>query len=232
MSWEGAEDRQKQQAAGGKFFKLADDGDRARFVLLSEPEEVEKNGQNGPYVQFVVQIFTLAVGAADDERWVGKAQQWDMGASAFKALLATKRAVGLRKLYGSELVVVRSGEARSMQTSYTIQVDGPVSSDALDAISDAGLALFVPAGSAPAVPPRKPAAPVAAPAKVAPTCAALEGGLKLATSLPELRAAFEAAWADADGFEAVQGELQAVYLACKAALEAPVAKPAKRAPAF
>lgn len=236
MSWEGAEDRARQQAAGGKYFKLSGDGDRARIVLLSEPEEVEKDGANGAYTSFVVQVWTVSIGPADEEKAVGKAQQWDMGSSAFKGLLAVKRAIGLRKLYGCQLVVVRSGEARSMQTSYSFTPDGPIGIDVEGDIADAGLSLFAVAGPAPAAPAPAAARRAPVPAKAAPTCSALEGGLKLATSLPELRQAFEAAWADADGYDTVQTELQAVYLACKAALEAPAAKPAaaaaKRAPAF
>lgn len=123
-----------------------------------------------------------------------------------------------------------------MQTSYSFTPDGPIGLEVEGDIADAGLTLFrveAPA-SAPARRPVPADAPAPAARKPAPTCAALEGGLKLAMSLQELRAAFEAAWSDADGFEAVQAELQVVYLACKASLEKPAAAAAvaKRAPAF
>jgi hypothetical protein len=214
MGWDQSEERQRQKASGGKYFKLQGDGDTARIVLLSEPQEVEKNGQNGPYVVFSIEIWNVEA---------CRAQTWDMSSSPFKGLLGLKKAIGLVKLYNRELVVVRSGEAGSMQVSYTFTPDEPIQADTLEAMADAGCAPFEVAGAV------KPAS-----RKPAPTVAGLEGALRLATSLPELRVAFEAAWAEADGHEAVQSGLQVVYQTCKAALEKPAATAAaaKRAPAF
>ncbi|MBM5812992.1 MAG: hypothetical protein FJ191_13690 [Gammaproteobacteria bacterium] len=234
MSWEGSEDRARQQAAGGKYFKLVSDGDRARIVLLSEPEEVEKDGANGPYTAFVVAVFTISIGQAGEERPVLKVQQWDMGASAFKGLLACKRSIGLKRLNASELIVLRTGEARSMQTSYTVTPDGGLDGSTVDAMVQCGVA---PVGGWPASASASKPAPVPAPAAskagaASVTVATLEGAMRLSTSAGELREAFEAAWSEADGLDAVQAGLQAVYVECKAQLEAAAAPKPKRAPMF
>lgn len=216
MSWETAEENAKQRANLGRYFKLSDDGDQARLVLLTEPDEQEKEGSNGPYTVYSVDVWNVEG---------QKRQTWDMGSSQFKSLLGMKRALGLAKLYGSELIVVRNGKKGDTQTSYTWTADGRISQDTLEAMAEAGVAPSV-QQPAPA-----PAARAAAPAaKRAPTAAQLEGGLVLATTLPELRQAFEQAWQDADGHEDVQAGLQARYEDCKAKLAAPA--PAKRAPSF
>lgn len=215
MGWDSSEQRAAKSANTGKWFKLADDGEQARVVLLSEPDEVEKEGKTGPYVSFSVDLWNVET---------RKRQTWEMGSSAFRGLVGLKKAVGLGKLYSRELIVIRQGKAGDPQTAYTWTPDGKVEEDTLDAMAGANC-YPLQVGGAPAP------APAPAARKAAPTASALEGGMVLATTLPELRSAFETAWADAVDFETVQAELQVRYMECKAALDKPVAA-AKRAPAF
>ena len=222
MSWETSEENAKQRANLGRYFKLADDGDQARLVLLTEPDEQEKDGSNGPYTVYTVDVWNVD-GA--------KRQTWDMGSSQFKSLLGMKRALGLAKLYGSELIVVRNGRKGDTQTTYTWTADGRISQDTLEAMAEAGVTPSVQQGG----PAPRAAAPTTARLTIGAVnyAAQLEGGMVLATTLPELRAAFEQAWADSDGHDDVQAVLQQVYEATKAKLTAPApAAPVKRAPSF
>lgn len=217
MSWESSEETAKAKAAGGKYFKLADDGDQARIVLLTEPQEQEKEGSSGSYTVYTVDIWNVDA---------GRVQTWDMGPSQFKSLLGIKRMLGIAKLYAHELIVLRNGKKGDTQVSYTWTADGKLTSDTVQAMAAVGISATGTAEQFETA--RK---PVDVPFHDAPTVASLEGGIVLATSLPELRAAFEKAWADADGHDAVQSALQARYESCKAALSKPVAAQ-KRAPAF
>lgn len=225
MSWETSEENQKQRANLGKYFKLADDGDQARIVLLTEPDEQEKEGNNGAYT-----VYTIDVWNVDGT----KVQTWDMGSAQFKSLLGMKRMLGLPKLYGGELIVARNGKKGDTSVTYAWTIDGPITAATLEAMHLQGVTPARIAGGA--VPAGRPApAPVDRPFHAVPVAANLEGGMVLATNLTELRTAFENAWAEADGFEAVQVQLQARYEACKAELSKPAAAPAasqKRAPAF
>jgi hypothetical protein len=92
MSWESSEETAKQKANLGRYFKLQDDGDLARLVLLTEPDEQEKEGSTGPFT-----VYSLDVWNVDGS----KRQTWDMGSSQFKSLLGMKRALGLAKLYSA-----------------------------------------------------------------------------------------------------------------------------------
>lgn len=222
MSWESSEENAKARANLGRYFKLQDDGDQARLVLLTEPDEIEKDGSNGPFT-----VYSLDVWNVDG----GKRQTWDMGSSQFKSLLGMKRALGLAKLYSHELIVVRNGRKGDTGTTYTWTADGKITEDTLAMMADEGVEPAVKIGA----PAGKPApAPAAKPAaKRGPTVQSLEGGLVLAGTLDELRQAFEQAWADAEGYDDVQSGLQAVYEKCKADLSTPApAAPKKRAPSF
>lgn len=222
MSWESSEENAKQRANLGRYFKLSDDGDQARLVLLTEPDEQEKEGSNGPYTVYSVDVWNVD-GC--------KLQTWDMGSAQFKSLLGMKRALGLARLYASELIVVRNGRKGDTSTTYTWTADGAITQDTLDAMADKGVAPSRQSGGATtsSSSTSKPAQRQAS--KTAPTAQQLEGGMVLATSLDELRQAFEQAWQDADGHGEVQAELQATYYNCKSKLEQPP-KTAKRAPAF
>lgn len=222
MSWETSEENQKERANLGKYFKLADDGDQARIVLLTEPDEQEKEGSNGAYT-----VYTLDVWNVDG----GKVQTWDMGSAQFKSLLGMKRMLGLPKLYGGELIVARNGKKGDTSVIYAWTIDGPITPATVDAMSVVGVKPARMDGLQPA----RTAAPIDKPFHDEPSVEKLEGGMVLATSLTELRSAFEQAWAAADGFDAVQGKLQVRYESCKAELSKPAAPPAatqKRAPAF
>lgn len=219
MSWETSEENQKQRANLGKYFKLADDGDQARIVLLTEPDEQEKEGSNGAYT-----VYTLDVWNVEG----GKVQTWDMGSAQFKSLLGMKRMLGLPKLYGGELIVARNGKKGDTSVTYAWTIDGPITPATVEAMSLVGVKPARLAGA----PAAKAAAPVDRPFHDAPVAANLEGSMVLATSLTELRSAFEGAWAAADGHDAVQAQLQARYEACKVELSKPPAATQKRAPAF
>lgn len=220
MSWESSEETAKQRGNLGRYFKLQDDGDQARLVLLTEPDEQEKEGSTGPFTVYSVDVWNVD-GA--------KRQTWDMGSSQFKSLLGMKRALGLAKLYSHELIVVRNGRKGDTGVSYTWTADGKITEDTSEQMAADGVEPAVKAG-APAKPAPAPAAAAPA-AKRGPTLQSLEGGLALATTLVELREAFEKAWSDAEGLDDLQGGLQAIYERCKAELS--MAAPAKkRAPSF
>ena len=226
MSWESSEETAKQRANLGRYFKLQDDGDQARLVLLTEPDEQEKEGSTGPF-----SVYSLDVWNVDG----AKRQTWDMGSSQFKSLLGMKRALGLAKLYSHELIVVRNGRKGDTSVSYTWTADGKITEHTSEQMAAADVEPAVKA-AAPAkpAPAQKPAPAAAAPAaKRGPTLQSLEGGLALATTLVELREAFEKAWSDAEGLDDLQAGLQAVYERCKAELSMAAPAPAKkRAPSF
>jgi hypothetical protein len=220
MSWESSEETAKQKANLGRYFKLQDDGDLARLVLLTEPDEQEKEGSTGPFTVYSVDVWNVDG---------SKRQTWDMGSSQFKSLLGMKRALGLAKLYSQELIVVRNGRKGDTGTTYTWTADGKITEDTLDAMAAAGEAPAHKQG-APTIKQKQAPAPAPA-AKIGPTVGSLEGGLVLADTLDELRQAFEQAWGDAEGWDDVQAGLQTVYERRKSDLQAP-APAKKRAPSF
>lgn len=192
MGWNDAAASMAARAATGRYFKLADDGDQGRLVLLTEPEEVEKDGNNGPYTVFSVEIWNV-----DAKR----KQTWDMTGGPFKTLLGLYKLLGHRKIYASELVVCRVGRKGDTSTTYTWAADGAITDDTVAAMLEQGIA--PPTGS-PA-----PAPSVSAGrGKQPPRVEDLIGGVELATTLEEARAAFGAAWADAEGHPGVQEQLQ------------------------
>ena len=229
MGWGQSEESIKQRGNAGRYFKLQDDGDQARLVLLTEPDEQEKDGASGPFTVYSLEIWNVDA---------GKKQTWDMGVSQFKSLLGLKRALGLAKLYSNELIVVRNGRKGDTAVSYTWTPDGKISADTLEGMTEAGVAM-APMVGAPERPTKAPAkasaqpAPVQAPAKAP---AGPKGALDmmLAGTLADLRQAFEAAWNMAG--PADQDELQTLYQQRKTELEAPAPAPAeapsKRKPAF
>jgi len=226
MAWDDSEENYKNRRNTGKFFKLEDDGDRARLVLLTEPDEQEKEGSNGPFTVWSIDVWNVDS---------GKRQTWDMGSSQFKSLLGFKRAVGLSKLYSQELIVVRNGRKGDTQTSYTWTSDGPIAGETLDAMEQAGVAPARQATASSSSSRQAPTQGRPTPTQKAkgPTVGELEGGMVLATSKDDLRAEFEKAWHDADGHDAVQDQLQARYQELLAAFDKPAAAaPKKRAPAF
>jgi len=223
MAWDDSEQSYKNKANTGRYFKLADDGDTGRIVLLTEPDEQEKEGNNGPFTVWTIDLWNVEG---------GKRQTWDMGSSQFKSLLGFKRAIGLQKLYSQELIVVRTGSKGDTQTTYTWAGDGPISGDTLEAMEAAGVA---PARQATSSSSSRQAPTQSRPASQQAkqvTAAELEGGMVLAMNKDELRAEFERAWHDADGNDAVQDQLQARYQELLAKLDKPADAPKKRAPAF
>lgn len=226
MAWDDSEQSYKNKANTGHYFKLQDDGDTARIVLLTEPDEQEKDGNNGLYTVWSIDLWNVEG---------GKRQTWDMGSSQFKSLLGFKRAIGMAKLYSQELVVVRTGKKGDTQTTYTWAADGPIAGDTLDAMEAAGVAPARQATASSSSTRQAPTQSRQAPTQKAkaPTVGDLEGGMVLATSKEDLRVEFEKAWHDADGHDAVQDQLQARYEQLLSALDKPAAEaPKKRAPAF
>ena len=225
MGWNDSEENHFRRRNTGKYFKLEEDGQTERLVILTEPEEQEKDGQNGPWVAYQVDLWNVTA---------GKRQSWDMGSSAFKGLVGLKKAIGKDKLHASELVVVRNGAKGDTKTSYTFVPDGKVTPPVVDAIVgdqrvNGGPWPFAPRGQAAPV--------VDRPFHDTTARTDLDGGLYLATSLAELQAAFLQAWGEA-GNDATQAHLQAVYdklapqLQAAAAAAAAPAAPVKRAPTF
>lgn len=219
MGWDDSEEGHKKRQNNGKFFKLEDDGARARVVVLTEPEEEEiQGGVNGTWVAYTVELWNVEH---------NKRQSWGMGSRAFKSLCGLKNAIGKAKLHGSELIVVRSGRKGDTETTYTWVADGPVTADARMAIELEQRATgnrWVGAGTPASTSARTEGPPAPKPARTD-----LDGGLKLATSVDELASAFRTAWADCGEDAATQAHLQALYNQCKTALQA--AKP-RQAPAF
>ena len=229
MGWGESEESIKQRGNAGRYFKLQDDGDQARLVLLTEPDEQEKDGASGVFTVYSLEIWNVDA---------GKRQTWDMGASQFRSLLGLKRALGLAKLYSNELIVVRNGRKGDTAVSYTWTPDGKIGAGTLEAMAEAGVATAPMVGA-----PERQAqaharpAPVQAPAKVpaGPLGPGPKGALDmmLTGTLADLRMAFEAAWNMAG--PADQDELQNLYQQRKAELEAqaPISEaPSKRKPAF
>lgn len=195
MGWSDATESYNRKQNSSKFFKLQDDGERARLVLLTEPEEQEKDGPTGLFVVYSIQIWNIEA---------KRVQTWDMTGGQFKALLGLYRVLGHQKIYGSELVVVRTGRKGDPATTYTWASDGAISDDVRGDMAESGIAPAL--GAAPS------SAPAAQPGRGrAPSIDELCGGIELATTLDEAKRAMAEAWSEAEQWPKLQAELQARF---------------------
>lgn len=211
-SWDQAENAYNRNKGAGKYLKFDTDGQREELVFLSNPEPVEKEGQNGDtWTAYVVDVWNVEA---------AKKQQWDMGNSPFKALLGARRAVGKARFDGSVIAVVRNGAKGDMKTTYTVLPVGPISAE-LAATIAAETGVEVAGANASAPQPN---------GFHGPENAAALARIKAAADLAALNAAVEAAWLEAGNDEGQQNAIQDAAKARKAALGG--AAPAKRAPTF
>lgn len=195
MGWNDATESYNKRQNSSKFFKLADDGDRARLVLLTEPEELEKEGSTGMFTVYSLQIWNI-----DHKR----TQTWDMTGGQFKSLLGLYQLLGHAKIYSSELVVIRTGRKGDPATTYTWASDGPISDDTRGDMAEQGIAPAVGSAAAPGG--------HSAPARRGEvTLADLVGGIELATTLDEAKRAMAEAWSEAAGNPKLQDQLQAKF---------------------